>query len=95
MWPAFRRHPAPTERVRWPGSCGGLAVRATAQGTGVGGDLLRLAMVRLRGDDVEVLWCNARDTAAAFYERLGFVTHGDGFRTVTTGLPHHVMVLDL
>lgn len=73
----------------------GMAVRATSQSSGVGGDLLRMAIARLRSDEVTVLWCNARDTAAAFYERLGFVMHGDGFRTVTTGLPHHVMVLDL
>lgn len=73
----------------------GMAVIAEVQGQGVGALLIVTAVDRLVAANVAVLWCNARDTAAGFYERLEFVTHGDGFRTVTTGLPHHVMLRDL
>ena len=65
------------------------------QGTGLGAMLLRDAIDRCRSLGASVLWCNARDSAARFYERLGFVQEGDGFITTTTQLPHHVMVLDL
>ena len=73
----------------------GMAVADELQGQGIGDALLRAAIERVRSTGATVLWCNARDSAARFYERLGFVVHGDGFVTKTTGLPHHVMVLDL
>lgn len=73
----------------------GMAVTPAHQGRGVGAVLIAAARERIGTDDAKVLWCNARDTAAAFYARLGFVTVGDGFTTKSTGLPHHVMVLDL
>ena len=73
----------------------GMAVHASSQHAGVGTALMRAASERVTNSGATVLWCNARDTAAGFYERLGFVTHGDGFVTADSGLPHHVMVLDL
>ena len=73
----------------------GMAVAQDRQGTGLGAMLLRDAIDRCRSLGASVLWCNARDSAARFYERLGFVQEGDGFITTTTQLPHHVMVLDL
>lgn len=73
----------------------GMAVEPAHQGTGVGTALLRVALDRLRGSGVSVLWANARDSALGFYERHGMTVVGDGFRTADTGLPHHVVVLDL
>lgn len=73
----------------------GMAVADDHQRRGLGEALIVDAVRRLQENGATVLWCNARDTAAGFYERLGFVVHGDGFTTKTTGLPHHVMVRDL
>lgn len=73
----------------------GMAVSDDRQGQGIGAELLQAAIDRVRAGGADVLWCNARDSAQAFYARLGFVVEGDGFVTKTTGLPHHVMVLDL
>jgi GNAT superfamily N-acetyltransferase len=73
----------------------GMAVAARQQGRGLGATLLAagVALARARGD--EVLWANARDTAVGFYERLGWSVAGEGFVDATTGLPHHVVLLDL
>ncbi len=73
----------------------GMAVDDAQQGKGVGAAIIDEAVDRLRAEGASVLWCNARDSAAAFYKKLGFGTEGEGFSTKATGLPHHVMVLDL
>jgi GNAT superfamily N-acetyltransferase len=73
----------------------GMAVAFDRQGTGIGSALLDAACTRLRGEGVAVVWANARDTALAFYEHHGFTVVGEGFVTADTGLPHHVIMLDL
>jgi GNAT superfamily N-acetyltransferase len=73
----------------------GMAIAPTHQGQGLGAALLADAVKRVRAESAHVLWCNARDTALGFYDGLGFIVHGDGFVTPDSGLPHHVMVLDL
>jgi GNAT superfamily N-acetyltransferase len=89
--------PAPTPfragAVAW--QLRGMAVADGYRSGGLGAALLAAAIERCRAGGASVLWCNARDSAARFYERLGFVQHGDSFITKTTQLPHHVMVLDL
>ena len=73
----------------------GMAVRDDQQGNGVGTAIIDAAKARIAADGATVLWCNARDTAMAFYAKLGFTVYGDGFVTPDSGLPHHVMVYDL
>ncbi|HVT78649.1 MAG TPA: GNAT family N-acetyltransferase [Acidimicrobiales bacterium] len=73
----------------------GMAVADAQQRRGVGAALIADAKTRVAAAGATVLWCNARDTALGFYERLGFTVYGDGFATADTGLPHHVMVCDL
>ena len=73
----------------------GMAVDASVQGQGVGTALLEEAVRRLRELGASVLWANGRDTALGFYERHGWVVHGDGFVTGDVNLPHHVVVFDL
>ncbi|HET9444254.1 MAG TPA: GNAT family N-acetyltransferase [Acidimicrobiales bacterium] len=73
----------------------GMAVDGPAQHHGVGTLLLTDAVERLERDGVDVLWCNARDSAAGFYTRLGFEIAGGGFVLPESGIPHHVMVRDL
>lgn len=73
----------------------GMAVSPEVQGLGLGGVLLRAGIDRVRQRGAQVLWANARDTAIGFYERHGMTVVGDGFVTDATGLPHHVVILDL
>jgi GNAT superfamily N-acetyltransferase len=71
----------------------GMAVAPEVQGHGVGRLLLDAAVDRLRAEGVERLWCNARDAALPFYERLGWRVSGAGFMHTESGLPHHPMEL--
>ena len=73
----------------------GMAVDWPFQHHGVGRLLVTTVIDRLRSAGVDVLWCNARDSAAGFYARLGFEVVGDGFVLPESGIAHHVMVLDL
>jgi GNAT superfamily N-acetyltransferase len=73
----------------------GMAVDLPFQQHGIGRLLVTTVADRLRAEDVDVLWCNARDSAGGFYARLGFEVEGDGFVLPESGIAHHVMVLDL
>ena len=73
----------------------GMAVDGPFQQHGIGRLLVTTVVDRLRTEGVDVLWCNARDTAAGFYARLGFEVEGEGFVLPESGIAHHVMVLDL
>ena len=72
----------------------GMAVDPVVQGQGVGRALIQAAVDRLRAAQADVLWANVRDSAAGFYQRLGWEVVGDGFVTLT-GLPHHVALFPL
>ena len=73
----------------------GMAVEPAVRGRGVGRLLVEAALERLRDAGVERLWCNARDDAVPFYERLGFRVTGDGFVHAESGIPHHRMDRDV
>ena len=73
----------------------GMAVDLPFRAYGVGRLLVATVVDRLRSAGVDVLWCNARDSAGGFYARLGFEVMGDGFVLPESGIAHHVTVLDL
>ena len=73
----------------------GMAVDRPFQQHGIGRLLVTTVIDRLRAGGVAVLWCNARDSAGGFYARLGFEVVGEGFVLPESGIPHHVMLLDL
>lgn len=73
----------------------GMAVDEPFQQHGIGRLLVTTVVDRLRADGVDVLWCNARDSAGGFYARLGFEVVGEGFVLPESGIAHHVMVKDL
>jgi len=70
-----------------------VAVEPNLQGRGVGRILVQFAegFVREKGFDSIVL--HARETAVAFYERLGYRCVGESFEEVT--LPHREMVKEI
>jgi GNAT superfamily N-acetyltransferase len=83
-------------RRPWRGAPGyqlrGMATRPDLARRGVGSALLRFAERALRAEQESgLLWCNARATAVAFYEKLGWVVVSGPFDIPTVG-PHYAMV---
>jgi GNAT superfamily N-acetyltransferase len=92
---SFSGEPAPYRPGRSAVRLRGMAVDRPFQQHGLGRLLVTDVVDRLRAGNVDVLWCNARDSAGGFYARLGFEVVGDGFVLPESGIAHHVMVLDL
>ena len=53
----------------------GMATLPQYQGKGVGLEVMKFGLDHLQNNKADVLWCNARTSAAPFYEKIGF----DGF----------------
>jgi len=64
------------------------------RGWGAGAALIRKAAHEVRAQDREVLWCDAREVAFGFYERMGFGYLNDTYDIPDIG-PHRTMALDL
>ncbi|PWW21348.1 putative GNAT family N-acyltransferase [Geodermatophilus normandii] len=79
--------PCPWRPAREPWQLRGMATDPGVRGTGAGRALAAacLAVVAARGGDL--LWCNARVTAAGFYEHMGFTVVTDAFDVDPIG-PH-------
>lgn len=72
----------------------GMATAPAARGQGYGSQLLARGLDELRQRRVPLLWCNARTSAVAFYERFGFQRRGAEFDLRPLG-PHYVLVRDV
>ncbi|MFC0170366.1 GNAT family N-acetyltransferase [Pseudoduganella danionis] len=79
-----------TGRLLPDGHIGRMAVRKSARGTGVGGQLLQALMARAHARGDRVLALSAQTHAAPFYQRHGFVIEGDEF--YEAGIAHINMV---
>jgi len=73
----------------------GMAVVDEMQNTGVGRALIEAGVAHARSLDARFVWAKARDSAIYFYERCDFVVVGEQFMEPTTGMPHHLVVLEL
>lgn len=74
----------------------GMATLPEHRGRGCGRQLIAAALETVpdaHGVPTPTLWCNARISAAAYYEKLGFTKLGEIFDIPDIG-PHAVMVLD-
>ena len=89
----FQGNPIGTGRLLPDGHVGRMAVTRTWRGRGVGSAILEflISCVRKRGD--VALHLNAQTHAIGFYERHGFVAHGDEFPDA--GIPHRQMTSKL
>ncbi|TWF37268.1 1-(5-phosphoribosyl)-5-[(5-phosphoribosylamino)methylideneamino] imidazole-4-carboxamide isomerase [Chitinophaga polysaccharea] len=56
-----------------------LATLPAAQGKGYGKAVLAHLASVCQKERIKLLWCNARDTAASFYDKLGYIKKGDYF----------------
>jgi GNAT superfamily N-acetyltransferase len=64
------------------------------RGAGAGAALISQAAEEVRKLGRSVLWCDAREVAYGFYERMGFVFLNDPYHIPDIG-PHRTMALDL
>lgn len=72
-----------------------MATAPDRRSAGHGRAVVEAAVDHCRNAGADVLWCNARETAAGFYERLGFVRHGAVFTDERHTIPHVRMWRDL
>jgi ribosomal protein S18 acetylase RimI-like enzyme len=72
----------------------GMATAAGYRGQGIGNQLVEFAKNHLRGIGADYVWCNARQVAVPFYQRLGFKIVSDQFEVPGIG-PHYVMYVSL
>jgi GNAT superfamily N-acetyltransferase len=70
----------------------GMAVADHLQGEGLGALLIDAGIELAMKRGAILTWARARDSALGFYERLGFVSTGDGFIDGPTAMPHHFVV---
>lgn len=68
-----------------------MAVAPAYERQGIGRLLVEHGLDQLRTRGATRVWCNARDDAIGFYERLGWRICGDGFVEEELGIPHHPM----
>jgi GNAT superfamily N-acetyltransferase len=73
----------------------GMATHPDRRGHGAGDAMLVAGLDRCRSLGAALVWARARDTALGFYVRHGFATVGPGYTDLTTGLPHHDIVVEL
>lgn len=66
-----------------------VAVEPKLQGSGLGKELVLFSENLARAKGCAKIVLHARDTAVAFYQRLGYEVVGEGFIEVT--IPHHAM----
>jgi predicted GNAT family N-acyltransferase len=70
----------------------GMATADGRRGEGVGARVLGEALRHVRAQGGDLVWCNAREGAVAFYRREGFVPAGDPYVDPDLG-PHVPMQL--
>ena len=85
--------PVGTARLLPDAHIGRVAVLANARGTGIGVLLMQAAIEAARQAGHIQVALSAQVHALAFYERLGFVAHGEEF--MDAGIPHREMTLSL
>ncbi|MDB4923054.1 GNAT family N-acetyltransferase [Mucilaginibacter sp.] len=72
----------------------GMATVEAYRGKGFGNQLLNFAIVYLRGQKANYLWCNARKKAIPFYMNMGFEAISAEFDVPGIG-PHYVLYVKI
>jgi predicted GNAT family N-acyltransferase len=72
----------------------GMATLEQYREKGFGNQLVNFAIVYLRGQKANYLWCNARKKAVQFYLNVGFEIISAEFEVPGIG-PHHVMYVKI
>lgn len=72
----------------------GMATLEQYRGKGYGNQLVNFAIVYLRGQKANYIWCNARKKAVQFYLNTGFEIISKEFEVPGIG-PHYVMYVKI
>jgi GNAT superfamily N-acetyltransferase len=72
----------------------GMATEPGRRSGGIGARVLGAVLDHVRGQGGALVWCNARTPARRFYERAGFVPHGEPWEDPDIG-PHIAMWREL
>lgn len=67
-----------------------MATDPEIRGSGAGAAIVKYALQLTRTMGYEVLWCDAREVALGFYERMGFVRIDEWYEVRNIG-PHQLM----
>lgn len=67
-----------------------MASSPEVRGENFGKKVIDFAINKLKSEDVEILWCDARKVALGFYEKMGFEVIGDFYEVRNVG-PHKLM----
>lgn len=70
-----------------------VAVLEKCRKRGIGQELMEALEGQARADGFRQVWLGAQIQALAFYERIGYVSHGDVYQEA--GIDHQMMVKDL
>ena len=84
-------------RLGFPGEAyqlRGMATSSAFQGKGYGNQLVNFAIVYLKGQKANYIWCNARQKAFKFYQSLGFEFISEEFEIAGIGI-HKAMYLKI
>ena len=73
----------------------GMATVAEHRGEGIGTALTEAAADVVAHKGGPLIWCDARESAIAFYARLGFIGTGEVYAHQETGAPHLMMYREL
>lgn len=82
------RHPELEGKVHY--QLRGMATLTEYQGKGIAGKLFSRAEGHLKNNNIDTLWCRAREVAFHFYESRGMKFHGKTFTIENIG-PHRIM----
>ena len=72
----------------------GMATDTTVRGSGAGRAMVEDGLERVAARGGDLVWCDARTSAAGFYERMGFTVVTDEFDKPGIG-PHVGMVIEV
>ena len=90
----FSPAPCPWRAAAAPWQLRGMATDATVRGSGAGRALVDDGLTRIAARGGDLVWCDARVTAAGFYERFGFTVVTEPFDKPGIG-PHVGMLIEL
>jgi predicted GNAT family N-acyltransferase len=86
--------PCPWRTAGNPWQLRGMATDPAVRGTGAGRALVAEGLARVSARGGDLVWCHARVTAAAFYERMGFTVVTGEYDKPDVG-PHVGMLIAL
>jgi predicted GNAT family N-acyltransferase len=90
----FSPAPCPWRDARAPWQLRGMATDPAVRGSGAGRALVVDGLARLAERGADLLWCDARVSAAGFYELMGFAVVTDEYDKPGIG-PHVGMLLEV